>query len=333
MAEANVPNVTKKRRSTGERGIQFSLNVELPRNQESRLLGMKDRIKMAKSCLNLSKATSSTQNADLLEALLLAFEEKMQRSKETSCVSSLLANQLSSSASTSGPSESPQSFSRPVATSTPRSRTSLAFDDPVSELPEPSSQSTESSPSPVYRPQRFQVSTLATQDDAIYFASEGALRSLFSFFADKLMAKCCFCDKAYDAESLSFTRQGHAVSVNMSCLCGDSIKWLSSPIMGGPTPKYYVNMRYVDIVYFTALHYEFVLEQISKEICMVHDNYFQLLFCCCRMIHGILSCGMTETQYTSVCQAANIGSEGEKTFDTGRPYSLITEYSYSHMYI
>ena len=97
MAEGNVANAPKKRRSTGERGIQFSLNVELPRNQESRLLVMKDRIKMAKSCLNLSKATSSTQNADLLEALLLAFEEKVQRSKETSCVSSLLANQLSSS--------------------------------------------------------------------------------------------------------------------------------------------------------------------------------------------------------------------------------------------
>ena len=35
------------------------------------------------------------------------------------------------------------------------------------------------------------------------------------------------------------------------------------------------------------------------------------------MIHGILSCGLTETQYSSVCQAANIGSEGDKTFDTG----------------
>ena len=47
MAEANVSNAPKKRRSTGERGIQFSLNVELPRNQESRLLGMRYRIKMA----------------------------------------------------------------------------------------------------------------------------------------------------------------------------------------------------------------------------------------------------------------------------------------------
>ena len=208
---------------------------------------------MAKSCLNLSKVTSSTQNADLLEALLLAFEEKVQRSKETSGVSSLLANQLSSSTCTSSSSESPQSFPRPVVTSTPRSRTSLAFDDPVSESPESSSHSeTEFSPYPVFRRQNFQISTQATQDDPIYFASEGALRSLFSFFTAKLKAKCCFCGKEYDAESISFRRQGHAVSVNMSCLCGDSIKWLSSPIMGGPTPKYYVNMRYVDIVHFTV---------------------------------------------------------------------------------
>jgi len=34
------------------------------------------------------------------------------------------------------------------------------------------------------------------------------------------------------------------------------------------------------------------------------------------MIHGVLSCGLTETQYSSFCQAANIGSEGEKTFHT-----------------
>ena len=130
--------------------------------------------------------------------------------------------------------------------------TSLAFDVPLSESPEPSSQSAlEASPRTVFRPQKFQISTQATQDDPIYLASEGALRSLFSFFTGKLMAKCCFCGKDFDAESVSFKRQGHAVSVNISCLCGDSMKWLSSPIMGGPKPKYYVNMRYVDIVHLS----------------------------------------------------------------------------------
>ena len=90
---------------------------------------------------------------------------------------------------------------------------------------------------------------------------------MFSFFAAKLKAKCCFCGKEYDEDSLLFKRQGHAVSVNMSCLCDDSIKWLSSPIMGGPIPKYYVNMRYVAIVHFTVFHAEFVLNQASIIIC------------------------------------------------------------------
>ena len=83
------------------------------------------------------------------------------------------------------------------------------------------SQSAPESSPPVFRPQKFQISTQATQDDPIYFVSEEALHSLFSFFTVKLIAKCCFCGKDYDAESLSFKRQGHAVSVNMSCLCGD----------------------------------------------------------------------------------------------------------------
>ena len=78
MAEGNKPSVPKKKRPT-DRGPQFSFNIEVPRAQESRLLGIKDRIKMAKGSLNLTKATTSTQNADLMEALLLAFEEKIER--------------------------------------------------------------------------------------------------------------------------------------------------------------------------------------------------------------------------------------------------------------
>ena len=39
---------------------------------------------MAKSALNLTKATSNTQNAELIEALFLAFEEKLQRKCEAS---------------------------------------------------------------------------------------------------------------------------------------------------------------------------------------------------------------------------------------------------------
>ena len=83
MAEGNYPSVPKKKRPT-DRGPQFSFNIEVPRTQESRLLGIKDRIKMAKGSLNLTKATTSTQNADLMEALLLALEEKIERKRLTS---------------------------------------------------------------------------------------------------------------------------------------------------------------------------------------------------------------------------------------------------------
>ena len=217
MAEANVSlNAPKKRRSTGERGIQFSLNVELPRNQESRLLGMRYRIKMAKSSLNLSKATSSTQNADLLEALQLAFEEKVERSKETSCVSSLLANQLTFVF---------WIFIQFIRKSSFVSKTRCYFNSKIANVSRFWCSRTrvtraivpiraESSP-PVFRPQKFQISTQATQDDPIYFVSEEALRSLFSFFTVKLMAKCCFCGKGYDAEL--FHSKGRVMQCLWTC--------------------------------------------------------------------------------------------------------------------
>ena len=113
---------------------------------------MKYRIKMAKSSLNLSKTTSSTQNADLLEALLLAFEEKVERS--------LLANQLSSSGFSSSSSES--SFV---------SNTRCYFNSKIANVSrfwcsrtshQGSSQSAPESSPPVFQPQKFQISTQAT---------------------------------------------------------------------------------------------------------------------------------------------------------------------------
>ena len=83
MAQGNNASVPKKKRPT-DRGLQFSFNIQVPRAQESRLLGIKDLIKMAKGSLNLTKATTSTQNADLMEALLLALEEKIERKRLTS---------------------------------------------------------------------------------------------------------------------------------------------------------------------------------------------------------------------------------------------------------
>ena len=87
---------------------------------------------MAKGSLDLTKATSSTLNADLMEALLLAFEEKMvRRSFSTSSL------QLSTSTTESSNSSTPsiiQPVSIPAASSTPRSRISLPFSDPVSPI-------------------------------------------------------------------------------------------------------------------------------------------------------------------------------------------------------
>ena len=237
MAEKKDVNLPK-RRSTGNRGVQYSMNIELPRDQESRLLGIKDRVKMAKSALNLTKATSSTQNADLMEALLLAFEEKMQR-RNTESLTSLSC----SNSSLSTPSTHTRQIPSPISTSTPRSRTSLPFSTPDSPIQPPESPTLLSS----FTPQHFQVSTPVTEDDEIYLCSEGALRTLFSFFSFTLLAKCSFCGKPLEPDSLSFNRQSHAVSVAIFFVCGDSFKWLSSPIMGGSTPKYYVNMRYDDL--------------------------------------------------------------------------------------
>ena len=55
MAGRNNPSVPKKKRPT-DQGPQFSFNIEVPRTQESRLLGIKDHIKMARGSLNLKKS-------------------------------------------------------------------------------------------------------------------------------------------------------------------------------------------------------------------------------------------------------------------------------------
>lgn len=243
MADSNNASAPKKRRSS-DRGVQFSLNIELPRTHENRLLDIKERIKMAKCALNLTKATSNSQNADLMEALLLALEEKIERRSNISSLLSVQSTPMTDSASSSCSSTSrslTQPVPIPVATSTPRSRTSLPFSDPVS--PITSQQHAEEVESSRYNPQKSQISTPATENDHIYLCSEGALRTLFSFFSNSLSAKCCYCGKPLEPDSISFSRQSHAVSVEILCVCGDSFKWLSSPIMGGSTPKYYVNMR------------------------------------------------------------------------------------------
>ena len=53
-----------------KRNSHFSLTVEVKKGDEGRLEGLRHRVERAKSLLGITQKTSSTQNADLLEALL-----------------------------------------------------------------------------------------------------------------------------------------------------------------------------------------------------------------------------------------------------------------------
>ena len=169
VAEGNNPSVPKKKRPT-DWGPQFSFNIEVPRTQESRLLGIKGRKKMAKGSLNLTKATKSTQNADFMEVLLLDFEEKIEGKRLTSSGLSL--------SSTGSPNPSPLStpsaaarFSTPSASSTPSSRISLPFADPFSPISPPQAECT---------PQRMQITAPLAGNKSIYLCSEVSLRTLYT---------------------------------------------------------------------------------------------------------------------------------------------------------
>ena len=90
--------------------------------------------------------------------------------------------------------------------------------------------------------QRMQITASSVENDSIYLCSKESLRTLF-FFSNTPTTSCCYCGKPLGCESLVFNRQSHEVSVTISCVGEDSFKWLSSPIMGGSPPKYYVNLR------------------------------------------------------------------------------------------
>ena len=125
-------------------------------------------------------------------------------------------------------------FSIPSASSTPSSRISLPFSDPFSPISLPQAERT---------PQRMQITASSAENDSLYLCSEESLRTLFSFFCNTLSTSCCYCGKPLDCESLVFNRQSYVVSVTISCVGGDSFKWLSFPIMGGSPPKCYVNLK------------------------------------------------------------------------------------------
>ena len=181
---------------------------------------------MAKGSLNLTEATTSTRNADLMEGPLLPFEDKIERKRLTSsdlfflhhlqlhCFQFLLRLPLHVR----------------VFLCLSLILWSFFFDI--------------SPPQAERMPQRTQIPASSAGSDSIYLCSEESLRTLFSFFCNKLSTLCCYCGKSLDCESLVFNRQSHAVSVTISWVGGDCFKWLSSPIMRGSPPKYYVNLRW-----------------------------------------------------------------------------------------
>ena len=68
-------------------------------------------------------------------------------------------------------------------------------------------------------------------------------------YTNTLTTSCCCWGKPFDCESLVFNRQSDVVSVTISCVGGDSFKWLSFPIKGESSPEYYVNLRWA-LFYF-----------------------------------------------------------------------------------
>ena len=135
---SNPPAGAPKKRRSADGLVQFSLNVELPSLQKNRLLAIKDRLKMAKDYLKLSKKTSSTQDADLMESLLLAFEEKMERRDGSLSLQTSPSTPSRSSHTSFSDCSSPLLSSSPihrrppisVATSTPERTSSIAFGSP-----------------------------------------------------------------------------------------------------------------------------------------------------------------------------------------------------------
>lgn len=82
------------RRDPAERNPHFSLTIEVKKDQQSRLEAIKQRINNAKSALGIDRKTSTTQNADLMERLLLYFEMIHPSAVESSSSSSAKSDVL-----------------------------------------------------------------------------------------------------------------------------------------------------------------------------------------------------------------------------------------------
>ena len=252
----------RQRKPNPEGRIQFGLTVEFPNSPEARQRKDNIRLDDGRRCLGIisrgSSKTTRTGNADLLEALLNAFECQSFMSSSSFDLSSASTGKKDSHTDTPSPAQG-ENTSTPAPVTTPHSshyqtpttsRPRPLFQSPSSQQsPAPSpveSQAGPEHPLPTLQPQKVQISSPASEDDEIFLCSGNALKKIFSFFTEELgntAARCPYCRRSFDMESLNFNRQGHVGSVRFRCRCRDSFTWLTSPIIGADVPKYYVNVK------------------------------------------------------------------------------------------
>ena len=254
----------RQRKPNPEGRIQFGLTVEFSDSPEARQRkdNIQRRLDDARRSLGIisrgSTKTTRTGNADLLEALLNTFECQSFMSSSSFDLSSASTEKKDSHTDTPSPAQG-ENTSTPTRVTTPHSshyqtpttsRPRPLFQSPSSQQsPAPSpveSQARPQHPLPTLQPQKVQISSPASEDDEIFLCSGNALKKIFSFFTEELgdtAARCPYCRRSFDMESLNFNRQGHVGSVRFRCRCGDSFTWLTSPIIGADVPKYYVNVK------------------------------------------------------------------------------------------
>lgn len=187
------------------RNPHFSLTVEVKKGDEGPLEGLRHRVERAKSLLGITRRTSSTQNADLLEALLDYFE--LLKPSAISAGSSSVATTSAISSPFEPVQRSPTSNVEPSASSRPRKR---------------------------------QINVDATVDDPFFVCTGESLKSLVKYFGNH--SQCEFCGEEYNWSGMTFSKQGHVCRLEVPCVSNDSTVWLSSGILGHPA-KYVVNVR------------------------------------------------------------------------------------------
>ena len=209
---------TNANRDPEKRNPHFSLTVEVKVGDENRLEGLRSRLNHAKSLLGIDRKTSSTQNADLLEALLTYFELV-----KPSAVGA--AAESSSAASTKS-----RPYSVPTTSST--------------EVPERR------------RPQKRQIYVDAAVDDPCFVCTGESLKSLVKYFAGN--QKCEFCSANYQWSDMKFSRQSHVCCLEVPCFCSDSVVWLSSGVLGHPAKYFANVRCVNSFIFFITLFLECV---------------------------------------------------------------------------